>query len=139
MNVKELRIGNYVIDNLEICQVIQIESNGNVMTTCKSKFPISNIQDLEPIPLNIGLLIRLGFSGMYEKYQYPLAKGWVEIDLGNSESDEELNDQLIVTFNNEYRISDVALDYVHQLQNIYFALSGKELEVESLKTLFPET
>jgi len=62
MNVKELRIGNIVIDNSEICEVIQIESNGNIMTTCKSKFPISHIQDLEPVKLTDEILLNCGLS-----------------------------------------------------------------------------
>ena len=120
MKVQELRIGNYVIDNLEICQVIQIESNGNVMTTCKSKFPISNVEDLEPVKLTENVLLMCGFD---ENMVLSTIEGEIRyygdggINIGGEDS---------CTLGMVYIAK---CKYLHQLQNLYFALTGKELEV----------
>lgn len=114
MKVQELRIGNYVIDNLEICQVIQIESNGNVMTTCKSKFPISHINELQSVELTEDLLLKCGFESKYfgiKTFYNPL----MELD----------HDFYLMGV--DY---GVKIKHLHQLQNLYFVLTGKELEIK---------
>lgn len=114
MNVKELRIGNYVIDNLEICQVIQIEANGNVMTSCTSKFPISNVEDLKPVELTQEILLKCGFESKYfgiKTFYNPL----MELD----------HDFYLMGV--DY---GVKIKHLHQLQNLYFVLTGKELEIK---------
>ena len=120
MRVEDLRIGSYVIDNLEICQVLQIEANGNVMTTCKSKFPISNVEDLEPVKLTENVLLMCGFD---ENMVLSTIEGEIryygdgDINIGGEDS---------CTLGMVYIAK---CKYLHQLQNLYFALTGKELEV----------
>ena len=147
MNVKELRIGNYVIDNGEICEVIQIESNGNVMTTCKSKFPISNVGDLEPVKLTEKLILDCGFKKSSE-YVYEYEKDclllfdapndWentIEYPIGI----EALESNYFLGYISHGEIVIRCL-YLHDMQNKFFAISGNELKVNlPTQVLFPET
>lgn len=130
MNVRELRIGNYVIDNLEICQVIEFEANGIVMTTCKSKFPISHINELQSVELTEDLLLKCGFD---ENMVLSTIEGEIryygdgDINIGGEDS---------CTLGMVYIAK---CKYLHQLQNLYFALTGEDLKVDLQQTLLQET
>ena len=147
MNVKELRIGNYVIDNGEISEVIQIESNGDVMTTCKSKFPVSNVGDLEPVKLTEDLILKCGFKKSSE-YVYEHEKDCLL--LFDAPTDWQNTKEYPIGV--EAVASDYFLGYIshgeivirclhlHDFQNKFFSIIGNELEVNlPTQVLFPET
>lgn len=121
MDVKELRIGNYVLDNGEISEVIQIESNGNVMTTCKSKFPISHIQDLEPVKLTENLLLRCGLSKVGSCFASELlGVGTLRFILN------EIENRFFI----EYGGKQIRVASLHELQNIYVFITKRDLKIE---------
>ena len=121
MKAKELRIGNYVhhTDNWSYRQPEQDfkdfdfkwdNSDFNAMLECTL-----NIEDIEPIPLTEEWLLKFGYEVTF------------------------------VDFKHFYKLKDLYLDdkfqpcdtfisydlqYVHQLQNLYFALTQKELNYE---------
>ena len=122
MKVNELRIGNWIDFRStpgEIEQVMSI-TNGNVNNV--------NIDDIQPIPLTEEWFIKLGFN-----YRYPfedsdsfvfqiitnkgerITFGYVSDEIG------WCSDRLLIT---------IETHYVHQLQNLYFALTGEELELK---------
>lgn len=129
MKTTELRIGNLVyttndneedITTLDLSEIIQIDIFGNGF--CNTETDIgkrySDIEDycyftknceLKPIPITEEWLLKFGFEG------------W-DID----------NYTLILTNGNFFKLEcldPIATNifYVHQLQNLYFALTGKEL------------
>lgn len=130
MKSTELRIGNYVnaIDrrtNIHLptnipLKVLQIEIfNCEVLQTDKNPateekwIKISNC-DLSPIPLTEEWLIKFGFE--IKNYSYTnshYVKGKFGFDL--------------TTF--EYK--GIKLKYVHQLQNLFFALTCEELQTQA--------
>lgn len=115
MKSTELRIGNCALhpDGFIIkCYLHEI--------TCQCKFE-NNIGDylpFKPIPLTEEILLKCGFrkskSGMYlfDKFSF---------DLSDFEFGVE-SDYYYLTISEN-------LKYLHQLQNLYFALTGQELEI----------
>lgn len=121
MKVQELRIGNYVIDNLEIWQVIQIESNGNVMTTCKSKFPISHINELQSVELTEDLLLKCGLGQVGTSFVSDLiGVGTLRFVLS------KIKDHFFIKYGGKY----IRVANLHELQNIYHFLTKRELKVD---------
>lgn len=121
MRVEELRIGSYVIDNLEICQVIQIESNGNVMTTCKSKFPISHINELQSVELTDDLLLKCGLGQVGACFASELlGVGTLRFILN------EIENRFFI----EYGGKQIRVASLHELQNIYVFITKRDLKIE---------
>lgn len=137
MKTNELRIGNYVkIDNI-LCEIVEIYEEA---VYCYDKYgeDSHNINVVEPIELTEEVLLKIGFekgdtSSIYQRY-------YLEV-CGNGQSsffryDFYYNEQrrLGITFRNregvENEFKKYDIKYLHQLQNVYFILTGKELEVE---------
>ncbi|MFK2514386.1 hypothetical protein ACIXSV_07395 [Bacteroides fragilis] len=131
MEAKELRLGNYVklskdyqyvgitIPSGTIFKVESIETNSLYLKcnikdgTFYGKIPVSMV---EPIPLTEELLLKSGFTKEY--YGRYLHNDGVD------------DDKLFASINSaEYPLSRTPIEYLHQLQNIYLDLSGKELEI----------
>lgn len=111
MDTKELRTGNYVkgCEN-KLFEVKAIAKDG----ISTSGNWLSPILYFEPIDLNASVLFRCGFNFVGNGY-------W--------------NDKLHIHCNNNgfYVIQEqgkVIVKYIHQLQNLYFALTGEELKIE---------
>jgi len=139
MEAKELRIGNWVVQTEHngshnpYESTIQFdESNWYRIGEC-----IEFLEDFKPIPLTEEWLLRFGFdfnegdNGTWDNWRltYSLKiteKHFIEISKANgnfgiSETINENNNQRnLVAFN-------IELKYVHQLQNLIYALTGKEL------------
>lgn len=105
MEAKELRIGNYVYQDGEFIQGI----------TCLSiyKFDMGNI-NLEPIELTKDWLIKFGYTKEDSNFWFIGHIVW------------EYDDGIFICNKN-----GITLKYVHQLQNLYFALTGKELKLQN--------
>lgn len=118
MKVEELRIGNLVkiggeIDRLELCDFVDIHEH-------------KTIWQYEPIPLTEEWLLKFGFvkakfSSEYWSH-YSLINGWNVALSHHTEESSGVNKGLVYWGDNY-----VGLKYVHQLQNLYFALNNKEL------------
>lgn len=135
----ELRIGNYVISGDKIILVNSIDDdgiNGDVdcdfeLFTYEGYFDIrgrkeqmrGKINLIKPIPLTEEILLKCGF----EKIK---ASSFIEYDKWVNQDGEEILFQagdgfyhcLIQTENNQVKS-------LHQLQNLYFALTGEELKI----------
>jgi hypothetical protein len=110
MDARELRIGNYVQGDFKKC----IEVTNKIMN---AKIELDN-QWLKPIPITKEWLLKFGFVQQYwgvflttyyrkGNILYSLSDGNVELYKPN--------------------ICLTQLKYVHQLQNLFFALTGEEL------------
>lgn len=107
MKVTELRIGNYAKNLFGIIQIEEIPLKSN---------PLYNPDAIEPIPLTEEWLLRFRFRTVDDRY-YNLS----------------VNSLFVMSWN----IYEMRLilngffmpnhQYVHQLQNLYFALTGEEL------------
>ena len=120
MESSELRLGNYVKMIDSECEVVNI-NHLSYMIKCEIKL-ISH--PFDPIPLTADWLLRLGFlESQLEGSGESLALfGDVNIHYYNSKIYIEL----------EYEYAKLEyIKYVHQLQNLYFALVGEELTIKN--------
>jgi len=126
MKANELRVGNYLNFEDEPMKFEREDFN--------YEFVLSS--QWEPIPLNEEWLLKFGFEKINIVYDSGRDYG-VEYKLKTEEFILVYSDDfsLGIFANNEY--DELGMDpdidlfkYVHQLQNLYFALSGKELEIK---------
>ena len=114
MEAKELRIGNLVRDfSGRETTVEGIRPNIGKVETDKMD---EDIDLLKPIPLTEEWLLKFGF----EKYEFD-----------HKENQYRFKERLLVIrkgFFCDYGTS-VELKHVHQLQNLYHALTGEELKI----------
>ena len=106
MNVTELRVGNYVNFGIvnEPIEVLSINPNS------------TTIEMASPIPLTEDWLLKFGFDkcGIDDEIRY-------------------YKDEYYIEFMS-FKIQEVTicnLKYVHQLQNLYFALTQEELKYDN--------
>ena len=104
MKISELRIGNYVLDELGLFVEVDIESLLN------NKF-----KQYSPIPLTQEWLLKFGFDDLGD---YGFGIGEFHIRMHSNELYFPISNRKIYIIN------------VHQLQNLYFALTYKELELK---------
>jgi hypothetical protein len=133
MDIKELRIENYVSVphyqggrvSKKICN-LYYDPNTNeqkiaVMYYSQEMFYANyEISQVEPVPLTPELLETAGFEASFHGYKKDgfLFALWHYKD----------TDGYLVQYNQtEHEVT--IIHYVHQLQNLYFALTGKELEL----------
>lgn len=126
VDVKELRIGNWVyyLGCRAKINSISVSSSCGYVSTFSSGIVTQN--QIEPIPLTEDLILKCGFTESYSD-----SKGYIYsingvkflrcfFDIPSFFIETEEDDDL---FNRP-------IDNLHQLQNIYYALIGQELEVE---------
>lgn len=119
MKANELRIGDYVTENTygvkRIGKIIAIKEK-QVVLRLENSIIATSIKNIEPIPLTEEWLLKFGFIQ----------------DTG--EPERFFNDIISLTkYKNswtiEYNNNDFVFEYVHDLQNLYFALKGEELKL----------
>ena len=127
MNANELRVGNYfnVLGEDRVLQGVSNTSANTVLYTYYADFigllPIKLIH-LKPIPLTEEWLLKFGFEKGSD-----IIGDCFYIELKN-------NDDFVIHIedDNTFLFDDnLEIKHVHQLQNIYFALTQKELIYEN--------
>lgn len=129
INAKQLRIGNLLADNATgtFLRVDELKSDGSIhfYVIDRSMYPLPDGWKAKHIDITPEILLNLGFNlrgkNTYYKqlelinWEYRLIhfNGWVFA-------------QGFFDVNNEI----CTIKYVHQLQNLYFALTGEELEIK---------
>lgn len=132
METNELRRGNLVNTNNEIMTVdtVGVNSVTYIKETNRHGLlihPFSEIKEVKPIPLTEEWLIKCGFSVTDENYA---GKIYHIVKVG-----QFLNDDLMLVLwlrgEREGMIfrKSMQIKHLHQLQNLYFALTGEELEI----------
>lgn len=130
MDVKpqELRIGNYVSFGGAICTVTEIEKDNFRAIDSHGNNWKNTFSALEGLPLTEQHLLDFGF----EQDGYEMLD-WVKNGLcftGINWADKDFPEYQFLNFMvNEDTI--ISIHYVHQLQNIYFALTGQELTINN--------
>ena len=132
MKASELRIGNkafYKEKVVEIASVSGIKySFGNqdiTISTSDNSLLSVDILQLQPIHLTPELLEKCGL--VYDGEYFTIKNSYLEL-----KPIEDGKFQLTIN-SAEYEAKSI-VEYLHQLQNLYFALTGRELEID-LKTL----
>lgn len=106
MKANEFRIGNYVFLKSK-SKIYQILSGQEIDTGTDS-------EDFDPIPLTEEWLVKFGFKNK---------------EKGNFSFNENMDLRI---FGDEADYNGIwvsRIQYVHQLQNLFFALTGEELEM----------
>jgi hypothetical protein len=125
MKASELRIGNLIKGKSPEKKVYEepVELNEYYFLLF-----LNNMMDVEPIPLTEEWLLKLGFKQCgYEMLSWKHETLLPSFDLGGINwADFDEPDYQFLT----YKVADeiLRIDYVHQLQNLYFALTGEELK-----------
>ncbi|MGI6337857.1 MAG: hypothetical protein ACOXZV_00575 [Bacteroidales bacterium] len=130
MNASELRIGNWIYER-------DLLFGNKVAIQVKSSADLCNIENLpnefEPIQLDEEWLQKFGFDVSVQTNDY------IWIDVNDSIFVLSKPEKYLFTKNFlwEYRCGTlprfVELEYVHQLQNLFFVLTGKELTIKNDK------
>jgi len=117
MNAQELRIGNYVY---------YVNPNGD-----RVEFQVlglnTDASDIDPIPLTEEWLLNFGF----DSHNIHSLNKFMSIELG---MDGDFFNAFIRQENNDDTVDCILLEelkHVHQLQNLYHALTGKELTIKA--------
>lgn len=127
MKANELRVNNYVEGVNGIDQILTIGETGVKLVKFNepgsSDEPTHYFDWIKPIPLSEEWLLKFGFNAQH------IIKQWYSYVNDHIEISHYSKDRCMVFVS----ASDVAFDikYVHQLQNLYFALTGKELTLKS--------
>lgn len=127
METKDLRTTNLIEYNGKICAVnaidfvdIRVSYWSNEERTSSTSVVINIYDDAKPIPLTKEWLIDFGFE-YNEEYEYFKYMNYAVStnDLGYC--------FLYLLMSDEEYTALLEFKHVHQLQNLYFALTGKEL------------
>lgn len=142
MKANELRIGNWVehphlLNGKEVKygQVVDISDydviEGSTGVIAIKRFKMQSSNHFQPIPLTEEWLVKFGFE-----------KDETNLKMFNKKSTTSLVEYYFILdgYNfglyNELMQSEIHIDlevkYVHQLQNLYFALTGDELTIKEL-------
>ena len=126
MKANELRIGNLVKYQLESWKISSIFKDGPLELVRFEIYKIANLKEFEPIPLTEEWLLKFGFEERKESENFskwfigenPVTHDWLFFI-------KQFKDENKFFFQNGFH----KLDYLHQLQNLYFALTNNELEI----------
>jgi hypothetical protein len=122
MKTTDLRIGNLVLSKGVPVQIEEIM--WETVRYCFGEFPIDYV---EPIPLTEEWLLKFGF---YETTKEHYVSGLYTL---NKPDGFYINKETMCYCDIDYEGTTndrIKIQYVHQLQNLYFALTGKELKTQ---------
>lgn len=138
MNANELRIGNYYQDRFGNCHKIETLSKSIFVDEYYDRG--TPIGAMIPIPLTEEILLKAGFE-KNDYTRFPTFK-LNRIEITNVEFFDEDKDGKEFSFK-QWRISGLYstdlfyfksyspnIESVHQLQNLFFALTGEEIKIE---------
>ena len=127
MEAKELKIGNIVstpnqpIFRIDLFDYVAKGIGKFGQISDPKLHPLTwYLQDLKPIEITKQWFYQLGFKSDNDESTILIKNGFDII---------ELNDGSFELFNHDYPIK---IKYVHQLQNLYYALLGEELSLSGI-------
>lgn len=144
IKIEEVRIGNLVKTNQGVFKIFELESTSPklcLITFLSKETHWRDIKDVSPIKFDSDWSLKLGFQ-----QEGTEAGDDGAMELGNSAMEKDLTflwipkagrymdkDSVGLWINRDYGNEQCKIDikrakYVHQIQNIYFSLKGKELK-----------
>lgn len=138
MEAKELRFGNYVIGSKNafsniykkelICNIQRIDCDSDLgIKLYHSENPIyilDSINNIKPIPLTEEWLIKFGLQ--HKSFSFDHECLHKDINVGYN-GDDFINNQMSFLYKKKVWFK---IHYVHELQNLYFALTKQELTIK---------
>ncbi len=127
MKVNELRIGNLVTEFHSEARITAIGLD--YISTDRGITKINKPENITPIPLTEEWLLLLGFKKTITNY--PIGDN-TEFLIGDNFELNQSNYLYYLSVEDERGNNNinVCVEYVNQLQNLYFALTGKELSIK---------
>lgn len=116
MDLRELRVGNYILEKGSNSVTVVELNILRIMTYPEEFNPYTRI------PLTEKWLLEFGFT---EKYKSDY-NGWIKNGVYLVDPERETGD----LENKFYYNQNTEIKFVHQLQNLYFVLTGEELTVK---------
>ena len=126
MEANELRIGNYATDSIQT-GAITVFNNDACVLKHKSGIVKCRISDLSPVPLTKEWLFKFGFIRHHRDYSNGII--YIKNVPDNTKFEWGVYPNKLgsgIQIKNR-----ILLHSVHQLQNLYFALTGEELTFKS--------
>ena len=125
MNNKDFRIGNLLVDSLTgaYLEVCELGENVGATVIDRSRYPLPDGWQMAPIPITSIILQKFGFQkdrdGVFKRgnVMYWVADTWPGGDVL----------QIAAGY---APIINCPCKYVHQLQNLIYALTGEEINIE---------
>jgi hypothetical protein len=131
MKASELRIGNLVKYDNRIFEIDSIAKVFPTLNTSEFGIGVVDYNNIEPILLTEEWLLKFGFTLGYSKWGYDIPNWMFDltafIGIGLNGNKKWFN---VYCINGEIKQILYSIHYVHQLQNLYFSLTGQELEYE---------
>ena len=118
IKVNELRIGNHVLDEHGNISIINTISRGVRISNDKYKWESKSEDQIHPIQLTDELLLECGFEN-YEVFKNTWGYNGIEL---------YIQDGIIWI---DLMNNSVEINYLHELQNLYFSLTKTELKIEN--------
>ena len=133
INTNDLMIGNYVKVNSYLPEVIVSIEVDNVFTLPLKPSKINSRwrqepKDLEGIPITKEWLIKLGFQKESD-YEFSIEVGDNVLEF-EYEGDDLGYSVYLINYHGSNYVQLKYFKYIHQLQNFYFALTGKQLTIK---------
>jgi hypothetical protein len=120
IEAKDLRIGNYCLREGKMHKMIAYDT-----------LMASRGDAYEPIALTPEILEQCGFDdGLYELF----ANTYLQLDRDNGYSVFIRQDDTNTGGNFNFVLLKRGIKYLHQLQNLYWCLTGEELQLKELTT-----
>jgi hypothetical protein len=143
IDAKELRIGNVIsVGDLKTGATTMMRGAKTIFDVCaitQSQIHIHQINNMgfgtialseaEGIPLTEEILLKCGFEGIKETYLYSRREDKGEDGDICVFGEDGKYSLYIFAADDSYSYIGIDITSVHQLQNLYFALTGKELEI----------
>ena len=124
MEIRELRIGNYVDWNGETGIVSQLLEK-DICFKCGEE---CLYEDLKPLPLTEEWLLKFGFYAKHHHDNFSFNGFEISSSQRRIDTNERSVFYLMLTEDSKFNIR---IEHVHKLQNLYFALTGEELIINN--------
>lgn len=133
IKANELRIGNYVYDNLKNWVIKMHSANGIVNVESKP-------HEYNPIEITEEIMLKCKQYVKWEHFGEDWWGGYIPFVDGNKLMIRKVNNKFIFTICTINKIRDtfcsirklgVKINYLHELQNLYFSFRGEELVFSS--------
>ncbi|CAB4151894.1 hypothetical protein UFOVP600_38 [uncultured Caudovirales phage] len=136
MKIEELRIGNLVLFENEIQEISSIHSDNTIRLRkyknekCHGCYKLDSFK-IKPILLTKELLLNNGFEFSIDTFYLKGFSIWF------TETYTLINDEYVDCMGFFYELRergmmDKQIKHIHQLQNLYFSLTNKELTISNL-------
>lgn len=137
INAKELRVGNILMfdetDTVIVTEIYKkkVKFSGVPMARYSKIEATCGLSDLEPVPITESILLNCGFKkrneGFYEVFHIETWNNIRTVSTVFKITLDDLDGPIGVFISGNHVVH---LRSLHQLQNLYFSLTGQELEIK---------